>query len=188
MLLFELVTTKRQQRRFEETWEYFCAKYNWYNDPYAKNGVRYNLLIQSNRLFVHKKVIGTIEFTPYDPNNPQSTVERWYSFSKLEEIKLYQHRVWEIDKLCLSEEYQRRGLFNLFMRVFYEHAIKYQPKYYVAIMEQKFFRMLRIAFGLAVNQVGKEMVGLDTVLVPVIFDIEEMMKDEKSVSRLLVLT
>ena len=42
--MYEIVRTAKQQKKFEVTWEYFCRLYGWRNDPYAKSGVRYNLL------------------------------------------------------------------------------------------------------------------------------------------------
>ncbi|MEB3103246.1 hypothetical protein [Ferviditalea candida] len=53
---------------------------------------------------------GTVEFIPYDPFNPYSTVEGPHrcEFSKLDEIRLNQQLVWEIDKLCMHEKYQRQ--------------------------------------------------------------------------------
>ncbi|KIL49342.1 hypothetical protein [Jeotgalibacillus soli] len=185
--MYEIVRTSRQQKEFEETWEYFCNKYNWYNDPYAKNGIRYNLLLPGTETKRRKKIIGTIEFIPYNPTNPHSTVEgpNRFGFSTYEEIRLHQHRTWEIDKLCLHKEYHRRGFFHIFMHVFHNHAKTNSPKYYLALVEKKFFRMLKISFGLGVEQKGEELTGPGTTLVPVVFDIEKMMQDEETVRKLL---
>jgi hypothetical protein len=180
--MYEIVKSTREQKQFEKTWEYFCDVYGWCNDPYAKNGIRYNLLLPGKR----RKVIGTMEFIPYDPKNPNSTVERHFSFSKFADIKLQQNRVWEIDKLCLQKDYQRRGYFSNFMHVFYDHAKNHQPKYYIALIEKKFFRMLRIFFGLGVEQKGEEFDGPSTALIPVIFDVEKIMQEEETVRRLLI--
>ena len=112
--MYQLVKTKKQQRNFEWTWEYFCNKYLWYNDPYSKNGARYNLMNE-------KDTIGTIEFIPYIPNRPTSTVEgKSCDFSQFHAIAQQKGKVWEVDKLCINEEYQRQGHFNQFIEVFYE--------------------------------------------------------------------
>ena len=179
--MFEIVTTTKQQKQFETTWEYFCKKYGWDNDPYAKDGIRYNLLLPG----IKKKVIGTVEFIPYNPNNPNSTVEGRFPFSSFEDIRIHQERVWEIDKLCLHKDYHRLGYFDYFIHVFYEHIIHNHPKYYVALMERKFFRMVRISFGLGVEQRGEAMVGPDSVLIPVVLDIEKIIQDEKKMEKLL---
>ncbi|MBS4209141.1 hypothetical protein [Bacillus sp. FJAT-50079] len=178
--MYEIVKSSRQQKKFAHTWEYFCEKYGWHNDPYAKNGVRYNLLSSNNR----KRVIGTVEFIPYDPNNPHSTVEGRMRFSEFEGVKLHQQRVWEIDKLCLHQDYQRRGYFENFMPVFYDHVQSHKPKYYIGLMEKRFFRMLRISFRLGIEQKGAEFVGPSTTLIPVLFDVEKMMENEEMVRRL----
>ncbi|MFT4412550.1 hypothetical protein ACLM5H_01700 [Fredinandcohnia humi] len=185
--MFELVRTSRQQRKFEETWEYFCYKYGWCNDPYAENGVRYNLLLAKKNLFSPKKVIGTIEFIPYDPNNPNSTVEGPYkgNFSRIEEIGKNQSRVWEIDKLCISENFQRKGNFQSLLHIFHHHAKLHQPKYYIALIEKKFYRMLRISFGFSVEQKGEALKGQKTVLIPIVFNVEEIMKDSTKINKLL---
>lgn len=179
--MYQIVKSSRQQKQFERTWEYFCEVYGWLNDPYAKNGVRYNLLLPDKP----KTVIGTIEFIPYDPKNPDSTVEGRFSFSEFNDIKLHQHQVWEIDKLCLHKDYQRKGYFDHFLHVFYEHARSYKPKFYIGLMEKRFFRMMRITFGLGVEQKGEALVGPSTALIPVVFDIEKIMQDEESIRKLL---
>lgn len=179
--MYELVKTSKQQKDFENTWEYFCEYYGWYNDPYALNGVRYNLLLPG---MFRKQVIGTVEFIPYDPKNKNSTVEGKFSFSSIKEIKENQQRVWEIDKLCLHKDYHRQGYFNNFMEVFYEHAKVYRPKYYIGLMEKRFFRMVRILFQIEVEQKGEALVGPTTALVPVMIDIEKIINDEKISKRL----
>lgn len=179
--MFEIVKTKRQQKQFENTWEYFCELYDWENDPYAKEGIRYNLLLPTKR----KKVIGTVEFIPYDPNNPESTVERRIPFSQFKDIMLHQHRVWEVDKLCIHKDFQRQGLFELFLHVLFDHANTYQPKYYIGIMEKRFFRMLRISFGWGIQQKGKEQRGINTTLIPVMLDVEKIMQDQEKIISLL---
>lgn len=179
--MYEIVQSSRQQKAFEHTWEYFCDKYNWYNDPYAKNGVRYNLLLPGNP----KQVIGTIEFVPYDPTSPDSTVEKHFPFSNVIDNRIHQSRIWEIDKLCLHQDYQRKGYFEIFMHVFYDHCKRYKPKYYLALIESRFFRMLRILFGLKIEQIGKALIGPTTALIPVIFDVEQLMQAEEDVKRLL---
>ena len=50
---------------------------------------------------------------------------------------------------------------------------KYQPKYYIALIEKKFYRALRISYGLTVEQKGEPLIGPGTSLIPVIFDIEK---------------
>ncbi|TWI59678.1 hypothetical protein [Halalkalibacter nanhaiisediminis] len=185
--MYELVKTRRQQKAFENIWEFSCEKQGWRNDPYAEMGIRYNLLLPKKHLLRKRKVIGTIEFIPYDPTNPHSTVEgptRW-EFSKHEEIMAYQSQTWEIDKLCIHPKYQRQGYFPFFMHVFAEHAILHQPKYYLALIEKKLYRMLRISFGLRVEQKGEEFIGPDTVLIPIVFDINKIMEDEERISRVL---
>ena len=185
--MYEIVKTRRQQKAFEHTWEYFCHKYGWCNDPYAKNGIRYNLLLHNVGAFRQKKVIGTIEFIPYDPKNTNSTVEgptRW-EFSKYEEVRLHQERIWEIDKLCIHQDYQRQGYLQHIVHILYDHAVRNKPKYYLALIEKKLYRMLRISFGIGVERKGEELVGPQTVLIPILFDIEKIMQDEERVKRFL---
>ncbi|OZU89297.1 hypothetical protein CIL03_06150 [Virgibacillus indicus] len=183
--MYEIVQTKRQQKHFETTWEYFCNKYGWYNDPYAENGNRYNLLLHKKGFCKRKKVIGTIEFIPYDPKNPQSTVETRFQFSKYDEIKLQQNRIWEIDKLCLHKDYQRKGYFHAFSHVLYDHITKNEPKYYLALIEKKFFRMLKMMLGSVVEQKGEALIGPTTALIPTVFNIEKVMEDKERVNKLL---
>jgi len=181
--MFEIVKTKKQQKQFEQIWEYFCRKYDWYNDPYTKGGVRYLMLHPQDS----KKAIGTVEFVPYSPSNPESTVERHFSFTSFPEIISNEGRVWEIDKLSIHNDYQSKGLFVQFFPIFYQHARDYQPKYYISLMEKKFYRMVRIVFGFAVMQRGEEMEGDTTALIPVIFDIEAIMNNSSRVNQLLAM-
>jgi len=177
--MYERVKTLKQQKKFEETWEYICSKSGWVNDPYDESGVRYNILLQKRFSFITKKVIGTIEFIPYDPSNPHSTVEgpTRSTFSIYEDIIKFQARTWEIDKLCIDEDYQRKGYFQSFMEVFYDHAVTYSPKYYLALIEKKFYRMLKISYGLAIEQRGEALPGKDTALIPIVFDIDKLMNN-----------
>ncbi|MBD1380845.1 hypothetical protein [Metabacillus arenae] len=183
--MYEQVKSSKQQKVFEHTWEYFCQKYGWYNDPYSKNGIRYNLLLPYVHEKKQNKVIGTIEFIPYNPKNPNSTVEGRCNFIQYEEIRSNQHRIWEIDKLCIHQEYQRKGHFQSFMAIFYDHAKKNKPKYYLALIEKKFFRMLRISFGIGIIQKGKALEGPTTALIPIVFDVENIMQNEEKVRELL---
>ena len=180
--MFEIVTTKKQQKQFETTWEYFCGKFGWVNDPYTANGIRYLIQHPENP----KKVIGTIEFTPYSPNSKSSTVEKHFAFSSIEMIMQHQARIWEIDKLCLHKDFHRMGLFREFLFICYHHAIQHQPKYYVGMMEKKFFRMARIVLGLKVIQLGEEQGSSRNALVPIILDVEAIMQDENLLKKLLV--
>lgn len=173
--MFEIVLSLNQQKTFENTWEYFCELYGWYNDPYSTGGLRYLLLLPSHS----KTVIGTIEFIPYDEENPNSTVEGHFQFSKIEKVKEHKERVWEIDKLCLHKDFQRNGHFEGFLEIFYHHAQEYRPKYYIGLMEKRFFRMVRIIFGVYIIQVGKEIEGETTILIPVVLDMEKIMNNEK---------
>lgn len=180
--MYEKVKTRRQQRKFEKTWEYFCKKYNWYNDPYAKDGDRYNLLLHKRPSYKPKKVIGTVEFIPYDPNNPNSTVEgiNRFEFSKLSDVRLYQNRTWEVDKLCIHEDYQRKGYFLLFLHIIMEHANKHNTKYYLALIEKRLYQMLKVSFGSNVEQQGSPLVGPgDSSLIPTTIHIEKLLMDEK---------
>ncbi|HHW37932.1 MAG TPA: hypothetical protein GXX18_11920 [Bacillales bacterium] len=179
--MYEIVKSVRQQKQFKNTWEYFCDFYGWHNDPYAKNGIRYNLLLPSKR----KKVIGTIEFIPYNSMNPDSTVEGKFQFSRFDFIMSHPNRVWEIDKLCLHGDFHRQGYFENFMHVFYDHSKRHQPKYYIGLMEKRLFRMLRISFGLGLKQAGEALVGPSTALIPFVFDIEVLLQDKETVRMLL---
>lgn len=181
--MYERVETSLQQKKFENTWEYFCDLYGWKNDPYAKSGIRYNLLHPKKNIGRRPKTIGTIEFIPYYPNNPETTVEGIgkFEFYDLEEIKNHPGRVWEIDKLCIHKDHHKQKFLYVFMHIFHDHAIKHKPKYYIALIEKKFFRALRISYGLAVEQKGDPIKGPGTSLIPVIFDIEKIMQNKDEV-------
>lgn len=183
--MYEIVRTKKQQVQFQKTWEFFCQKYGWMNDPYASDGIRYNMFLPRKHLFNSKQVIGTVEFIPYDPANPNSTVVGRSHFTQQSEIIANQNRVWEIDKICIHEHYQRQGHFLTILHIFYDHALKHEPKYYIGLMEQRFFRMVRIAFGVAVEQKEDAFIGPTTSLVPVCLDIEAIMNDPQTLKRLL---
>ncbi|WP_026675598.1 GNAT family N-acetyltransferase [Alkalihalobacterium bogoriense] len=178
--MFEVVRTNRQQKKFAKVWEYMCSKKGWINDPYAEQGIRYNLLTPSKIPLLPNKVVGTIEFIPFDPKNPHSTVEgpSRAKFSLYDDIRKYQSRTWEIDKLCIHKSFQRQGLFQEIMEIIYDHAKIYAPKYYVALIDKKLARMLKILYGLAIEQRGEVFESDDSVLVPIVFDIERIMNDK----------
>lgn len=179
------VKTKEQQKAFQRTWEFFCQKYAWHNDPYAENGIRYLLLAPDCSRNSLEHVVGTIEFIPYDPRNRNSTVEGRCRFSQYNDIAQHQDRTWEIDKLCIAEEYQRKGFFKQFMPIFHDHAKQYKPKYYLSFMDKKLFRMLRISFGLAMEQRGTEQIGPANSFVPAVIDIERLLQNRAHVKQLL---
>ncbi|CAI6087424.1 hypothetical protein [Cohnella sp. JJ-181] len=185
--MFSLVASKRQERSFRRTWEFFCRKYGWGNDPYAIDGIRYVLLRGGRMPWLRRRTVGTIEFVPYRPGNPRSTVEGPYKhpFSAEPEIRDDPYRIWEIDKLCIAEAYQRQGHFGTFLEIFYDHAERFAPRCYVALVERRLYRMLRIVFGLAVEQRGPAMQGPTSALIPVLFDIGRIMQNKAEVARLL---
>ena len=74
------------------------------------------------------------------------------------------------------------------MDVFYDHATSHYPKYYVGLMEKKFYRMMRISFGLGVEQRGEALIGPSGALIPIVFDIEKIMQDEEMVKKLLAMS
>ncbi|WP_417898984.1 hypothetical protein ABN702_00785 [Bacillus haimaensis] len=186
--MYERVENFQQQQAFESMWEHICKKNKWMNDPYDPQGIRYNLLLLQDKIFPFfhkKKIIGTIEFLRYNPESPYCTVEGpgKYCFSELKGIKQYQDRVWEIDKLCLSEKFQHKGYFTDFFHVFEDHILTYRPKFYIGLMEKKFFQMMQMKFGLAIESKA-EMKGPGTSLMAVIFDVEKLMNDTKKVETL----
>lgn len=185
--MYQRVVTAKQQKSFAQTWEYFCLKHDWHNDPYAPNGERYNVMLPKKSWIDRTKVIATIEFIPYDPQNPYSTVEGEgrESFTAYEEIMEHQGRTWEIDKLCIHEHYQRQGYFQEIVRIILSHATCHQPKYYIALIERKLYRMLRILFGIHIEQKGSSVKGVDTELVPMLFNIEALLQDERAVQAML---
>lgn len=183
--MFHKIENEKDFKSFKRTWRKVCKKQKWHNDAYSPVGVKYNLTQSMSSRFPFRKrdkTIGTIEFIPYFPKNPYSSVDGpdRYSFSTLPAIQKNQGRVWEIDKLCLATEYQRKGYFENFFFVFEDHINTYQPKFYIALMEKKFYRMMRMMFGLAIEG-KKEFIGQANSLIAVIFDVEKLMYDTKKV-------
>ncbi|MGM8212325.1 hypothetical protein ACLIBH_05945 [Virgibacillus sp. W0430] len=170
--MYEKVKTKRQQESFAKTWEYFCKQYGWYNDPYTKVGTRYNLLYKKNA-FKKNEVIGTLELIPYKPNTSYSTVDGpgRAAFNTYKEFRINQNRVWEIDKLCIHTDFQRKGYFYVFIQIILEHAKSNRSMYLLALTEKKLFRMLKMQFGSFVEQKGNELPGPTTALVPTVIHI-----------------
>ncbi|WP_430786446.1 hypothetical protein VBD025_13845 [Virgibacillus flavescens] len=186
--MYELVKTAHQQKKFEATWEYFCKEYRWYNDAYSENGSRYNLLFYTNGIFLkRKKVIGTIEFIPYDPGNKNCTVEGpgKFAFSAYPEINQNINRTWEIDKLCIHRDYQRQGYFQIFFQILYNHSTSNETKYYLGLIEKKFFRMIKIMFGSNIIQMGDAIVGPATELIPAVINIQNILENEEIVQKYL---
>ena len=180
---YELVRTVKQQQDFERTWEYFCRKYRWVNDTYAPDGIRYNLILPKRHLFQKRTVIGTAEFIPFDPVQRHQKIKELYR--EHAEFESDPDRVWEIDKLCLHQAYQRQGYFQIFLLIFMEHALAHRVKFYIGHMEEKFFRMLRIWYGLELEAKGKPVRGAKASLVPVLFDVEKALCNEEKVKRVL---
>lgn len=178
--MYCMVQSTRQQKQFETTWEYFCRKYNWYNDPYAEDGIRYVLLELRGRLFKIQKVIGTIEFIPYHPDNPFSTVEGRFPFSKLHIVNQHIHRIWEIDKLCIHHDYQRKGYFEQMIRIVEEHAKQHHVAMYLSLMEKKLYRTLKMSYGSMVQRHGEEIVGSHSILIPTWIDFRKPPHDNRN--------
>ncbi|MGM0836102.1 MAG: hypothetical protein ACQEV7_08090 [Bacillota bacterium] len=179
--MHEQVKSRKQLESFKKVWEPICRQQRWMNDPYDPGGIRFNLLLpQDNifRFFKKKEVIGTIEFLRFNPDSPYCTVEGpdRYKFSGLKEIVKHQDRVWEIDKLCLKEKYQGKAYFPYFFHIFLDHIITYQPKYYIGLMEKRFFTMIKARFGSAI-ELKAEFKGQNTALMAVVFDVESAMEN-----------
>lgn len=185
--MFSIVASKRQERAFRRTWERCCRRLGWMNDPYAPDGIKYVLLRGGANPLLRRRTIGTIEFIPYRSDNPRSTVEgpHRHRFSEEPEIRDNPYRIWEIDKLCIAEAYRGQGHFGAFLEVFYDHAERFAPRCYVALIERRLYRMLRIVFGLGVEQRGPAIAGPTTALIPVLFNIGEIVGNKAEVARLL---
>lgn len=183
-MMYERVKTKRQQRGFKIITEYFCDKYDWYNAPNVVDGRRYNILPHKKRFYQRKKVIGTIEIIPCKTISALEGLEKTY-FSQLNDVIPHQNKTWQIDKLCLHENYQRQGYFQIFFQIIFEHATENGAKYYLSTIESKLFRFLRISLGSAVEKRGNAIVGATTVLIPALINIEQLLKDQDNVKRLL---
>ncbi|PAV31563.1 hypothetical protein CIL05_02590 [Virgibacillus profundi] len=87
--------------------------------------------------------------------------------------------------MCIHKDYQRQGYFQIFSHILYDHINKNGSKYYVALIEKKFYRMLRFMLGSGVEQKGKALIGPTTALIPTILNINKIMEDEVKVKRLL---
>lgn len=177
--MFKKVTSQKEQEAFAATWEYFCERNGWHKDPYAQTGERYQLLLSKR----DPTVIGTIEFIPY---HEEVEVERYFRFSKIPSIFQQQERVWEIDKLCLHKDYHRQGYFFHFFEIIYDHALLHQPKYYIAILEKKLYRLLKMSVGRRMIRVDKQTVRSEASLIPVVIQIEQIMKDDTILQSLLL--
>lgn len=93
-----------------------------------------------------------------------------YSFGGGENIGIFHHR---------------KGYFHIFSHILYDHMAKNEPKYYLALVEEKFFRMLKIMLSSVVERKGEALTVPTTALIPTIINIEKAMEDKVRVNKLL---
>lgn len=183
-MMYEVVKNTTQKKEFLKTWDFFCSKYDWENEPDGGKGIQYNLLLPAAE---SKKVIGTVELIPISLSKLKRNLgeSNGYMLSQFDEIKVNNNRIWEIDKVCILEEFQRQGHFKVILQILYDHALKYKPKYYVGHIEKKFYRMLRIFLGIRIERKGEEFISPNSTLIPIIIDVEKIMNDKKKLVQLL---
>lgn len=179
--MYEKVKTRRQQKDFEKTWGYFCSTYGWRNDSYSKKGSRYNLILPRAHLYQRNHIIGTIEFNPYDSSSYSNMIKKLngFSFMHFDEIKKNPYDTWEIDKVCIQKDYQRKGYLQKVFEIIYEHATENGVNYYISLLELRFYRLLKMKYGSLVEKKGNAIITSHTSLIPTIIHIDEYIRNKK---------
>ncbi|WP_227394784.1 hypothetical protein [Jeotgalibacillus aurantiacus] len=96
--MFKHVSTMEEGKIFKDIWEHTINKNHWLDAPYRKESIRY--LIYDRK---YKKPIGTVEFTPASII-PIETLSKRY---RTDNIQI--ETLWEVDRLSLLRDYQRKG-------------------------------------------------------------------------------
>lgn len=181
--MYELVKTKRQERNFNQTWDYFCQTYGWHNDRRTARGLNYNLVVPRDRFLKRRRIIGTIEFAPYKTPSVNQEVDRLgrFNFMKFTEVRNHLDHVWEIDKVSILEEYQRKGYLKYFFPLIVDHAVKHQVIYYISLIELHFYRLLKYKYGTLIEKKGNAFITSSTTLIPTLIHIGAFITSQASV-------
>lgn len=144
--MFREIQTKEDFKIFSKIWNRTAEEEGYTKELYLQDAIRY-FLTHNN------EIIGTIEFIKYQPEI-YSTVEQDFSFSHLSVVKENKHTIWEIDKVCILKKHRRKGHVKNIFHTMAHHAESYDVSYYVTLIDNTFYKFLRLLTRYPLERVG----------------------------------
>ncbi|MCD5324161.1 GNAT family N-acetyltransferase [Pontibacillus sp. HN14] len=172
--MYRKVTNVEYNSQFNELWRQTCeeggAKYLDKQD----DATRY--------IITHRKeIVGTIEFLPRNPEK-HSLVEGYFDFVNNELVPCEKEGVFEIGKFTVKKGYRGRGISEDLLLIVADHAREYNVKWYFAALNEKLYKRFTERFNLELIQVGSSISISSGVIVPVIYNVGEVLQNSKKLN------
>lgn len=149
--MFRKIESKEDFRIFRKIWNRTAEEEGYTKEIYLQDALRYFLLNEG-------EIIGTIEFLKYQPEI-YSNVEYDFSFSHLGIVRDFKDTIWEIDKVCILKKHRRKGHVQNIFHTMAHHAETYDVSHYITLIDNTFYKFLRILTRYPLEKVGTPFVA-----------------------------
>lgn len=175
---FKVVETPEEMQIFKKIWLEVCEEMHFETEDFHSKETGMHFLIKSEK----GDYVGTAEIGKF-LNNEQSTVQYYYDFSQLDEVKDEMKNTYEVDKVCIYPEYRSHGLMtNMIYALLFHHRIT-KSVYFLSAMESKFFKALKRFYKVPMREVAPRQKFNDFYLHPLIVSVrkyEENIRTDKN--------
>lgn len=165
MAYFKIVKTEEEMKIFKRIWLEVCEEKTFESEEFHTSETGVHFLIPNDQ----GEYVGTMEIGKYIPNE-KSTVQYYYDYSKMEQIKSELDSAYEVDKISILPEYRGQKLLEKMAYAIAFHQKKTDASYYVAAIESLFYRALKTFYKVPIEKVGDKQKFNDFYLYPIIVD------------------
>ena len=172
---FKIVETEKEMEIFKKIWLEVCDEKQFETEDFHTKETGMHFLIKNK----DGDYVGTGEVGKY-VNNDKSTVQYYYDFSQLDEVKKEMDHTYEVDKVCIYPEYRSQGLMINMIYALLFHQTVTNSTYYIGAMESKFFKALKRFYKVPMGEVAPKQKYNDFYLHPIIMYIRDYMDTLKT--------
>lgn len=120
-------------------------------------------------LYVDDTPAGTVQFTPYDPNDSDE-LHRVFDFSQIDRIRRYFRQVFVIDKFAIAKEFRSTSALDFLMFHLFDYAEQHQKLFAIALLDPLLYRLIRFHYHFRVERVGERTMYKGAEVIPILID------------------